>query len=507
MEYELPLLELFNRLREAGLPLGVDEYKLVLRALQAGFGIEDKVALANLCCTLWVKTSEEKLLFDYHFERTIAEGAFVFAAKSSMIEETNQSSEKITTQKWTQKLFKIPDLTSYLVLGSSLTLATGIIVFLVNSWMDRRCPNIISQPVENAIVNREYKYNIATCRDSDRDKIKITSLKKPDWLNLKDNGDGTATLSGTPRFNYYGIVNLWNTSGKYLATFSQKGGIGNTSFSPDGRFLATTLAYGSKPANLVQIWDISSQKQIKEFEYQARVKKIYFSPDSQYIAAILDNKTVIVRDISGKDKPVILAHQGIVESVSFSPDGQLIATASGDATVRLWNLQGVEQGVLWHKGRVSNAKFSPDGQYIATGTDDKKLIVWNISTRKQLRIFINTEDYWSNITFSADGKLLINKSNERTVSVWNIDSGKQIAKLSHDRVVRSFRLSFDGKYISTYETDGNYQNTRIRLWNINGKLVKELDLRKLQKEKIYSHNVTFSLWIQSDIVAINFFFL
>ena len=65
----LPLLELFTKLREAGLPLGVDEYQLILQALQAGFGIPDRKALARLCCTLWVKSPDEKLIFDYHFER------------------------------------------------------------------------------------------------------------------------------------------------------------------------------------------------------------------------------------------------------------------------------------------------------------------------------------------------------------------------------------------------------------------------------------------------------
>ncbi|MHC5929198.1 hypothetical protein [Nostoc sp.] len=36
---DLPLLELFTKLREAGLPLGIEEYQLVLQAMQAGFGI------------------------------------------------------------------------------------------------------------------------------------------------------------------------------------------------------------------------------------------------------------------------------------------------------------------------------------------------------------------------------------------------------------------------------------------------------------------------------------
>ncbi|MEM6752907.1 MAG: hypothetical protein AAF630_08065 [Cyanobacteria bacterium P01_C01_bin.38] len=68
---ELPLQELFTKLREAGLPLGIDEYHLVLQSLQAGFGIGDKAALKRLCQTLWVKSAEEKSILDYHFEQVI----------------------------------------------------------------------------------------------------------------------------------------------------------------------------------------------------------------------------------------------------------------------------------------------------------------------------------------------------------------------------------------------------------------------------------------------------
>jgi uncharacterized protein len=70
-ENDLPLLELFTRLREAGLPLGIDEYHAVLQALQAGFGINDKAALKRLCQTLWVKSAEEKRLFEYQFKQLI----------------------------------------------------------------------------------------------------------------------------------------------------------------------------------------------------------------------------------------------------------------------------------------------------------------------------------------------------------------------------------------------------------------------------------------------------
>ncbi|MDJ0745120.1 MAG: transposase [Xenococcaceae cyanobacterium MO_167.B27] len=63
---ELPLLELFTRLQNAGLSLGIGEYKLLLQAIRGGFGFPDRSALARLCCTLWVKSPEDKRIFDYH---------------------------------------------------------------------------------------------------------------------------------------------------------------------------------------------------------------------------------------------------------------------------------------------------------------------------------------------------------------------------------------------------------------------------------------------------------
>lgn len=71
IEQELPLFELFTRLRQADVPLGIDEYTLLQRALQAGFGISDVEALARLCKTLWIKSNDQMRLFDYHFKQVI----------------------------------------------------------------------------------------------------------------------------------------------------------------------------------------------------------------------------------------------------------------------------------------------------------------------------------------------------------------------------------------------------------------------------------------------------
>lgn len=67
---ELPLLEIFNSLRQRhGLPLGVDEYLVVVRGLQAGFGVGSRQELEQLCCTLWAKSNNESRLIRRLFEQ------------------------------------------------------------------------------------------------------------------------------------------------------------------------------------------------------------------------------------------------------------------------------------------------------------------------------------------------------------------------------------------------------------------------------------------------------
>ncbi|MEH2317872.1 hypothetical protein [Nostoc sp.] len=106
----LPLLELFTRLRQAGLPLGVDDYQSMLQALQAGYGLPDRAALARLCRLLWVKSVEEKYIFDYHFEQLIG---------SDTVPQTQASD---VNQSQAIQLVRFATLVGVLVLGVGLAL-------------------------------------------------------------------------------------------------------------------------------------------------------------------------------------------------------------------------------------------------------------------------------------------------------------------------------------------------------------------------------------------------
>lgn len=65
-------MKLFEALRtEARIPLGIDEYLDLIRAMQTGFGIHDLEGLRRLCLLLWANSKDEIALVNYHFERIV----------------------------------------------------------------------------------------------------------------------------------------------------------------------------------------------------------------------------------------------------------------------------------------------------------------------------------------------------------------------------------------------------------------------------------------------------
>lgn len=102
---ELPLLELFTRLRQAGIPLGIAEYQLALKALKGGFGTEDRTALKRLCQMLWIKSKDDQQIFDFIFTKTISsqphskESQPNVKPQSASRSQSRQTSSSTSTQR------------------------------------------------------------------------------------------------------------------------------------------------------------------------------------------------------------------------------------------------------------------------------------------------------------------------------------------------------------------------------------------------------------------------
>ncbi len=84
--------------------------------------------------------------------------------------------------------------------------AIGEQIILLQVSPDNFAPFFTSTPVEGAFVGNVYTYSIVTL-DVEQENLTITSTASS-WLNLVDNADGTATLSGTPSEEHLGQNNM-----------------------------------------------------------------------------------------------------------------------------------------------------------------------------------------------------------------------------------------------------------------------------------------------------------
>jgi eukaryotic-like serine/threonine-protein kinase len=119
------------------------------------------------------------------------------------------------------------------------------------------------------------------------------------------------------------------------------------------------------------------------------VSVVAFPPDGRTLATTSGDQTVILWDVSDRNRPrqlgqPLTGHTDLVSAVAFAPDGRTLATASRDKTVRLWDVSDRErprqlgQPLTGHTDLVSAVAFAPDGRTLATASFDKTAILWEL---------------------------------------------------------------------------------------------------------------------------------
>lgn len=81
--------------------------------------------------------------------------------------------------------------------ASGETAEQSFMVSVVTAGAENQAPAFSSTPVASATADTAYTYNVEAS-DPDGDDVALTATALPAWLTLTDNGDGTATLTGTP---------------------------------------------------------------------------------------------------------------------------------------------------------------------------------------------------------------------------------------------------------------------------------------------------------------------
>ncbi|WP_157246497.1 hypothetical protein [Nonomuraea typhae] len=166
---------------------------------------------------------------------------------------------------------------------------------------------------------------------------------------VREGGNGALALAFTSDarrlVTVHGLVFvLWDVTNPRLPVRlatgpAQPETIRATSFSPDGRTLATASL-----DRIVKLWDVRDPGRIRQIATLAghtdALQSIAFAPDGRTLATASLDRTAKLWDVRDPAQPRPLAtltgHTDRLYAVTFSPDGRTLATASEDHTARLW---------------------------------------------------------------------------------------------------------------------------------------------------------------------------
>ncbi|MFI7103958.1 AAA family ATPase [Streptomyces sp. NPDC050161] len=268
-----------------------------------------------------------------------------------------------------------------------------------------------------------------------------------------------------------------------LATplLGHSGAVYLTSFSPDGKILATA-SYD----RTVRLWNVADPTHPKPLGtpltgHTSWVSSAVFSPDGHTLASASDDGTVRLWNVRDPRHPRLLGtplagHHGTTYLLAFSRDGRTLATANEDHTVRLWDIRDLRRptslgALTGHTAAVRSVAFSPDGRTLAAGGDDHSIRLWDLADPRHPapvgKVLTGHTGTVHSVAFSPDSRTLASGGADNTIRLWNVSEPRHAAPLGapltgHTGPLWSVAFSPDGNMLAAGSADST-----ASLWNVS----------------------------------------
>lgn len=236
-----------------------------------------------------------------------------------------------------------------------------------------------------------------------------------------------------------------------------------TAISPDNRTMATVVG---ENINLYE----TSGTQLSSFSVNGKIIKFGFSNDSKQIIAVTSNDIetdVSTLDLNGRIVN-IYGHsiRDPIRDAVLSPDGQFIACLTQKGTVSLWHTSGRLLQFTSVSG-VTSLDFDKLTRFLLVGEDNGSLKILDLAGNVIAERQVFQQEPISSISFGADEDRIAITGDNGTVGLytWNeaqksIELNTQWRILQQDRVDKVF---IDDQKIITTSEGGS-----VRIYDLSG---------------------------------------
>jgi WD40 repeat protein len=306
-------------------------------------------------------------------------------------------------------------------------------------------------------------------------------------------------------------------------------------FSPDGRTLASGVAWGN-----IRLWDIATgRERFPSEEPLGYVNHVRFASDGGGLVSISRDRRVLWWDLAtqtprrqfswtapggihaelspdgntlavgtwvdlkarkwevrlwdvrtGKPGRLLGKYQPGFWPIAFSPDGRLVASGGRDHVIPIWN---VSDGKESHQikdisDEVVSLCFSPDGTALACGTYPEGLVtakpalrLWDLASGKERCLFDMHFSYVTGLAFSPDGKVIaagdINRGEGCLVRLWDTATGRELCRhTGHREEVGAIAFSPDGKLVASGAGWFGQKDNSVHIWEAaTGRLIHRFE--------------------------------
>jgi WD40 repeat protein len=242
-------------------------------------------------------------------------------------------------------------------------------------------------------------------------------------------------------------VTVWDLqSGLPIQTFEEFGdnsnpGITDLIFSHNGKLLvigagtAQATYYGiNKNCTRLIIRDLETNRQIRIFSAGKRFLSPGFDPGDQNLI-VVDDKTIKYIDWrSGQTVKKIEGGTDAIVISALSPTRQLIATAGKSEGVKLWETfaqTGAAKFMIPVNGKdITDIAFSPDEKFVLTSGSNGAIQLWNVADGSPAGTINTSEKSTHAMAFGLLGQILATAHDDGVVKIWDAESKSERRTLS-----------------------------------------------------------------------------